>query len=469
MVDSGLFLYLTKPYSLYYNGSMMKRREFIKNGLLMSGTGALLAAAGCQPGVSENKKKIKVVLIGVDGANWPTLDPLIEQGKLPFWKKLKEESAWAYLKTFKPTKSSVVWTSIATGTRMEKHGILDFTYFDRNNIELPFTNAERREPTIWQILDDYGKKCIVLNWFVSHPPDKINGIMASDNFRRAAVRGEEKIEDYTDSVYPAIYFHKLIQMAQRDYRVVFKEKNIPDYPQLYTELHPGKDFQTVPIMKTFRSLAVQDNFISTVSKELYRTKNFDFFATYIRMPDLVQHFSARMFDDQYNQELVTALKSNTLSKEKHDEAILKIAGIIEPAYRFAEDLLQTLISFKKYEDAYFIIASDHGFTLYPGGYNHYDLPAEYPAPEGILIIKGPGIRKGLLPDACVYDIAPTILNLYDLPVGKNMDGKVLTKALKRNRQIKYKLYTLDKKHKKKRPRKTDEETLKELKSLGYVK
>jgi len=441
----------------------MKRRDFIKNALLVSS--ALLPA--CRSGVNENKK-IKVVVIGIDGANWSTIDPLIEKGKLPFWKKLKEESAWANLETFKPTKSSVVWTTIATGKKMEKHGILDFTFLNKNNIEVPFSNAERREPAIWQILDEYNKKCIVINWFVSHPPDKINGITISDNFRRVVARPLEKINDYTDSVHPTIYFHKLLKLAQRDYNQVFKATGLPDYPKQYIDMHPGKDFRNVPIMKTYRSLAVQDNFVSTISKELFRTKDFDLFATYIRMPDLVQHFSARLFDDKYLQEVVNALKTKTLSKEMHDEVILKISGIIEPAYRFAEDLLESLISYKKYKDAYFIIASDHGFTLYPGGYNHYDLPKEYKAPEGILMIKGPGVRTGLLPSASVLDIAPTILNLFDLPVGKNMDGKVLNKALKLNRRVKYKTYKLGKKAKKRGSSKADEEALKELKSIGYI-
>ena len=442
----------------------MKRRDFIKNALLASGT--LLPA--CRSAVTENKKKIKVILIGIDGANWPTLDPLMEQGKLPSWKKLKEETAWANLKTFKPTKSSVVWTSIATGKKMEKHGILDFTFLNKNNIEVPFSNAERREPAIWQILDRFNKKCIVINWFVSHPPDNIDGITISDNFRRVVARPPEKVNDYIDSVHPTIYFHKLLKLAQRDYNQVFQATGLPDYPKRYTELHPGKDFRDVPIMKTYRSMAVQDNFVSTISKELFRTKDFDLFATYIRMPDLVQHFSARLFTDTYLQEVVNALKTNTLSREKHDEVILKIAEIIEPAYRFAGDLLETLVTYKKYQDAYFIIVSDHGFSLYPGGYNHYGLPKEYEAPDGIFMIKGPDVKTGFLPAASVYDIAPTILNLFDLPIGKNMDGKVLNKALKIHRRTRFKTYKLGKKIKR-GSNKADEEALKELKSIGYIK
>ena len=445
----------------------MKRRDFIKNTLLLSS--AVLPALSCRSGsgLAENKKNIKVVIIGIDGANWQTLDPLIDKGKLPFWKQLKAESAWADLKTFRPTKSSVIWTSIATGTKMEKHGILDFSFLSKNNIEVPFSNSERREPAIWQILNDWGKKCIVINWFVSHPPDEINGIMISDNFRRVVARPPEQINDYMDSVYPSIYFHKLLKLAQRDFRVVFKETGLPDYPQLYTEMHPDKNFRKVPILSSFRSMAAQDFFVANISKELYRTKDFDLFATYIRMPDLVQHFSARLFDDRYTEELVSQLKSNTLTPEKHREVILKIADILEPAYGFAENLLQTLITFKKYEDAYFIIASDHGFSLYPGGYNHYDLPPEYPPPDGILLMKGPGIRPGFLPSAGVLDITPTILNILDLPVGKNMDGKVLSRALKLNRQTKYSAYKLHK-QKERKASPADEEAMKELKSLGYV-
>jgi len=444
----------------------MKRREFIKYTLLSSGAAALMSA--CGSGNSGGKKKMKVVLIGLDGANWNTIDPLIQQGKLPFFKQLKETSAWANLKTFRPTKSSVVWTSIATGKSMQKHGILDFTFLDKNNMRVPFSNVERREPAIWQILDSYNKKCIVINWFVTHPPDKIDGITISDNFRRVVARPPDKVDEYRDSVQPSIYFHKLLEHADRDYLGVLKKIGLPDYPKQYMELHPGKNFKDVPIMSSFRALAAQDSFVANISKELYHTKDFDMFATYVRMPDLVQHFSARMFTQAYHDQLVNDLKSKSLTLEKRKEAMLKICEVLEPAYRFTEDLVKSLMSFKKYEDAHFIICSDHGFSLYPGGYNHYDLPKEYEPPAGILLMNGPGFKPGLVPDASVYDIAPTILNLFGMPVGKNMDGKVLQKAFSHHNRIEYKVYRLEKNKRMKRTNKADKETMDELKSVGYI-
>ena len=50
--------------------------------------------------------------------------------------------------------------------------------------------------------------------------------------------------------------------------------------------------------------------------------------------------------------------------------------------------------------------------------------------EGIAIFTGPDIKKGYkFNDVYVYDVAPTILALNNLPVAEDMDGKVITEAI----------------------------------------
>jgi predicted AlkP superfamily phosphohydrolase/phosphomutase len=50
--------------------------------------------------------------------------------------------------------------------------------------------------------------------------------------------------------------------------------------------------------------------------------------------------------------------------------------------------------------------------------------------NGILLMKGPGIKKGShLQNAEITDIAPTVLHILGLPVPEDMDGKVLVEAL----------------------------------------
>jgi len=46
--------------------------------------------------------------------------------------------------------------------------------------------------------------------------------------------------------------------------------------------------------------------------------------------------------------------------------------------------------------------------------------------NGIFLAYGPGIKKGYkIEGAKIYDIAPTILHIFDLPIPNDMDGRVL--------------------------------------------
>jgi predicted AlkP superfamily phosphohydrolase/phosphomutase len=53
------------------------------------------------------------------------------------------------------------------------------------------------------------------------------------------------------------------------------------------------------------------------------------------------------------------------------------------------------------------------------------------ARDGILVAWGPDVRRGTtLPLAAIEDVAPTVLHLLGLPVDADMDGRVLTEALR---------------------------------------
>ncbi|MFW9873617.1 MAG: alkaline phosphatase family protein [Candidatus Thorarchaeota archaeon] len=60
--------------------------------------------------------------------------------------------------------------------------------------------------------------------------------------------------------------------------------------------------------------------------------------------------------------------------------------------------------------------------------------------NGIFVAHGKDIKKSKI-NASIYDITPTILHIFDIPVPKDMDGKVLTEIFKENssfsRQITY--------------------------------
>jgi len=55
--------------------------------------------------------------------------------------------------------------------------------------------------------------------------------------------------------------------------------------------------------------------------------------------------------------------------------------------------------------------------------------------NGILLAYGPGIKKGQRVDARIYDIAPTILHIFDLPIPNDMDGRVLTEIFEEDSEF----------------------------------
>ncbi|HKB16366.1 MAG TPA: alkaline phosphatase family protein, partial [Planctomycetota bacterium] len=65
----------------------------------------------------------RVHVLGLDGATWDRIRPLLESGKLPNFARLRREGACGPLKTIEPTHSALIWTTVVTGKSPEAHGI----------------------------------------------------------------------------------------------------------------------------------------------------------------------------------------------------------------------------------------------------------------------------------------------------------------------------------------------------------
>ena len=106
--------------------------------------------------------------------------------------------------------------------------------------------------------------------------------------------------------------------------------------------------------------------------------------------------------------------------------------VVNGAYRFHDMMLQTLLDLAGPE-ATVIVVSDHGFHsdhLRPRGIPKEPAgPAVQHRPFGIVCMKGEHIRQDeRIYGATLLDVTPTILTLFGLPVGEDMDGRVLVQA-----------------------------------------
>ena len=72
----------------------------------------------------------KLVILGIDGADWKIIDPLLQEGCLPNFSKLIEKKYRLPLPSIYPHLTPPVWTSIFTGVNPGKHGIHDFFHIN---------------------------------------------------------------------------------------------------------------------------------------------------------------------------------------------------------------------------------------------------------------------------------------------------------------------------------------------------
>lgn len=123
----------------------------------------------------------KTVFIGLDGATFTLLDPLLAQGVMPFLKGLIATGIRSPLRTIVPPLTPPAWTSLLTGRSPGNHGIYDFFQLDApgsRQIRLA-TSADVRCDGIGAIVNRHGKRITLLNFPVTFPPPPVDGFVVS--------------------------------------------------------------------------------------------------------------------------------------------------------------------------------------------------------------------------------------------------------------------------------------------------
>lgn len=125
----------------------------------------------------------KVLVIGLDGATFDIIMPLIEEGKLPTFRKIMKSGVFSRLISVIPTNSVSAWSSFATGKNPAKHGVFYFEEILPSPYELErgplVTSKSINGETLWGILSRHGKKVGIVNVPLTYPPEEVNGFLIS--------------------------------------------------------------------------------------------------------------------------------------------------------------------------------------------------------------------------------------------------------------------------------------------------
>jgi len=73
----------------------------------------------------------RVLVIGLDGATFDILTPLIAKDQLPHLTTLLSQGSWGRLASTVPPFTAAAWSSLITGQNPGPHGIISFETRDR--------------------------------------------------------------------------------------------------------------------------------------------------------------------------------------------------------------------------------------------------------------------------------------------------------------------------------------------------
>lgn len=125
--------------------------------------------------------KSRVLVIGLDGATWDVLNPLLRAGEMPNVHRLLERSAKGVILSSIPPVTAAAWTCFATGKNPGKHGLVDFVYFPNHGYRVAIANSTTRQAaTLWNLLSQRGLRVGVVGVPMTYPPEAVNGVMVTD-------------------------------------------------------------------------------------------------------------------------------------------------------------------------------------------------------------------------------------------------------------------------------------------------
>ncbi|MBX7165582.1 MAG: alkaline phosphatase family protein [Pirellulales bacterium] len=118
------------------------------------------------------------VLIGLDGATYSILDPLMAAGQMPHLQQFLARGVRAELLTTPHPLTPPAWTTLMTGRSPGHHGIFDFLRSEVRAGGAFFTLNNFRDihcETIWSIVSRQGGSVTSLNFPLMAPPPKVSG------------------------------------------------------------------------------------------------------------------------------------------------------------------------------------------------------------------------------------------------------------------------------------------------------
>ncbi len=316
----------------------------------------------------------KIRLIGLDGASFEILKPLMDAGKLPVLANLINKGASGVLRSNTVPFTPQAWASVITGNNPGKHGIFGFVRQTPGEPPVFLSSRAIKGEKLWSWFSRRGLKSLIVNVPVTFPPEPLNGLM---------VTGMLTPSEEVGFTYPADLKNRILKQWP-DYRL--------DIP---SGLNRSRDLSIMDELDS--AMSTRAEMVMTLIKEEAPDLVFVVFV----VPDRIQHAYSQLIDPRS-----TAYDSETAKRwrERIYESYTKLDGVIGR-------LLESQ------EDTNTIFISDHGFTIERGAFFTND----FLKGQGLLALKkNPG-----------YGLVGSVIGKLNISALKRfIPNKIIKKTIK---------------------------------------
>ena len=391
-----------------------------------------------------------LLVLGLDGADWDWIEPLMAKGDLPNLAALRARGAWGRLATQKPTLSPSLWTTIATGMSPGRHGIRSFSVERLDGVTTPLPRLKpvralgyaqvsawmrrlrvidsapvssdlRRVPAFWNVATQERSPVNVVDWWATWPAEAVLGAIVSERayYRPLAAYQSDPALRLT---WPPGLFSEIAPLVMRREEVTLAEA------QRFMDVTAAELDAMRRLPPRERTLAAQFTYFYSLTETdrrvaLYLTR--EGARRYGRPPELLALF--RLLDMICH----TSLAHSELVDEHLDsrpEDVRRYGRAVSEAYRTIDRMVGELAGVFGAE-ANIVIVSDHGFDLESSWPDWKQQYSHGQGAQGIFLAAGPAFRAGRVEGLTILDVLPLLVELKGFPLADDLEGRPAERSL----------------------------------------
>lgn len=292
----------------------------------------------------------RLVIIGLDGAGFNYLNPILASGRLPGFSKLLARGVSADCLSTIPPLTPPAWSTMMTGVNPGKHGIFDFLQPDSSGAFRMVDATFRRRRTFLDHAERDGVRCMSLLVPYTYPPSpEANGL---------AISGLGTPSAESDFIRP----HK------------FRDRLLAKFPFL-REIDPTKG-QSLDSLHE-RLLEHTRGIVDLVQWTMHEIDDWGLLFVVFSATDLIPHFYSRFFDPDHPQ----FAADDPDVPPGYRNALAEIYEAIDP-------LVEQCLRLVEAEGGWVVLVSDHGSQPLMGAIGKDAFLARWLEEEGYLVTRG---------------------------------------------------------------------------------